>query len=203
MRTITALRQLGFTLSLDRGKVRYRFTGRRQPEGSQVQTLLAELKANRREAIECLQKETADLFLKSFRQALAELSRRYQPGTLNWIESHHPDLYQQIERTEDELDHRWREANYSLFEESLKGWQELHEQAIAAYSQPEVCDLVVLLQSGKARDLPPLKISQAETVTDAETFLRSYLRDLAHRRLGYLAYKQLQAFHKALKEEEN
>jgi hypothetical protein len=202
MRAIIALRQLDFTLSLAEGKIHYRFTGDVRPEEAVVRPLLTELKARRREAIEYLQKETAALFLKSFKKALAEPNCRYQPGTLDFIESHYPDLSQQIERAEEELDSLWREGDPGLFGEALRRWQELHEQAIQAYARPEFSGLVTLLHSGKARHLSPLRLSPAETVTDAETFLRSYLRDLAHPKLGDLAYRQLLAFLKALKKEE-
>lgn len=70
-------------------------------------------------------------------------------------------------------------------------------------SGEEFADLAALLKSGEASKLGPVQISPAEKVVDAETFLRSYLRDLGHPALKYLAQKQLQAFRRALKEEEN
>jgi hypothetical protein len=209
MECVQKLKTIGYELRLKENHIICTWGDSGQPDPQKVGPLLAELKANRREAIEYLQKETADLFLKSFKKALAELNRRYVPGTLDWVGDHCPHLCQGIERAEDELDSLWREGDPGLFGEALKRWQELHEQAMQAYAKPEFSDLVTLLQSGRSPS--PLKISPAETVTDAETFLRSYLRDLAHPRLGYLAYKQLLAFRKAtakrlvnfLKEEEN
>lgn len=203
MRCIQKLRAVGYKLKLEESRIICTWCGNGQPDPQIVGPLLAELKANKEEALRYLQKEAADLFLKSFKQALLQLNRRYQPGTLDFIESHYPDLYHKIEQAEEELDGLWREGNYGLFHESLKRWRELHEQAIQAYSQPEFYDLMILLHSEKARRLPSLRIAPGETVTDAETVLRSYLRDLRHPTLKYLAYKQLQAFRKALKKEEN
>lgn len=83
-------------------------------------------------------------------------------------------------------------------EEALRYLQE------EAYGRPQVwekfSDLMALLQSGKAKGLPPLKISSAETVSDAETFLHSYLRDLKYPMSRPLARRQLKAFREVLSE---
>jgi hypothetical protein len=87
------------------------------------------------------------------------------------------------------------------FEEASGGEdpREVAQPSEFQYSE-EFSDLVVLLQSGKARGLPPLKISPAVTVTNAGTFLCSYLRNLSHPILKHLARRQLEAFRQSLEE---
>ncbi|GFP21281.1 hypothetical protein HKBW3S06_00507 [Candidatus Hakubella thermalkaliphila] len=206
MECVQKLKTIGYELKLEENHIICTWCGSGQPDPQMVEPLLAELKANKDEALRYIQEERArdpDVFLKSFKQSLAELNRRYQPGTLDFIESHYPDLYHKMEQTEDELDSLWREGDPGLFGESSKKWQELHEQAIQTYNQPEFCDLVTLLVCGQARHLPLPEIAPGETVVEAETFLRSYLRDLGHPALKHLARRQLLAFREALKKEEN
>lgn len=206
MRCIQELRTIGYQLRLEQDRIICTWCSNGQPDPHKVGPLLAELKANKEKIVRYLQEETADLFLKNFKKALAELNHRYQPGTLDWIESHRPDLHHQMEQAEEHLDRLWREGNHRLFQEGLKRWQHLHQQAMGIYGSPsslspEFSDLVALLGSGQVRDLGPIQISPAETITNTEVFLRSYLRDLGHPVLKKLAQMQLQAFQQALARE--
>ncbi|GFP39419.1 hypothetical protein HKBW3S47_01118 [Candidatus Hakubella thermalkaliphila] len=94
------LKKIGYRLQLKGDHIICTWGGNGQPDPQKVEPLLAEVSIHKEEAIHYLREERAreqDLFLRSFKQALIQLNRRYQPGTLDWTQSHCPVLYQKIE----------------------------------------------------------------------------------------------------------
>jgi hypothetical protein len=83
-----------------------------------------------------------DPFAEMFKKALAELSRRYIEGTIDYIRKRHPDLYQKTNDAEDRLNETWKaglqgKAGIEEFRKTLKEWYLLHLQGIEIYCKEQ------------------------------------------------------------------
>lgn len=72
---------------------------------------------------------------EAFKQVVDALSRRYVAGTLDYIQEHHPAVYQKIGEADDRLNEVWKSgASIEEFRKVLEEWYLLQLRAIKTYS---------------------------------------------------------------------
>jgi len=86
--------------------------------------------------------QVPDPFADMFKNAVDKLNRQYIEGTINYIQKHHPDLYQKMNEAEDRLNECWKAGLQGMvvieeFRKILKEWYLLHLQGIEIYSKEQ------------------------------------------------------------------
>jgi len=74
-----------------------------------------------------------------FRAAVQAINKRFQPGTLEYIRDHFPEMAEEISRAFDRLNNTWGRwtpgANLEPFKRALRTWYNLHIKAIELFQE--------------------------------------------------------------------
>lgn len=71
-------------------------------------------------------------------RAAAEISDRYEEGTADFLESHHPELAREFRAARDELNDRWLAEDMSAFQEAVNRWKDLHLRGCRLFEDSRV-----------------------------------------------------------------
>jgi hypothetical protein len=76
---------------------------------------------------------TSGSMSRVFRCALEEINREYLPGTIDYVKTTDPELWERILSAEDKLTEAWLSGAAEEFHRVLDEWENLHRQAIEVY----------------------------------------------------------------------
>ncbi len=130
---IAQMESLGYSLTLDNEKIKYIYGGEVSPDPAQIRLILENLKIHKGEVVEHLRKQA--YFEAMFKQALEEINRQYEEGTIRHVREKHPALWKQIIETENRLSHLWLTGKTEDFKKSLEEWRNLNLQAIEIFRE--------------------------------------------------------------------
>lgn len=108
--------------------------GRTPNSGPPVDELLDTPQAKLKEP---LLRKQAD-FEAMFNQALEEINLNYEPGTIQFIKTTHPDLWKRIVETENKITGTWLSGNTEDFKAALDEWRKFNLQAIGIFRERSV-----------------------------------------------------------------
>jgi hypothetical protein len=138
MKAIGELRNQGYALSVDHDVLVIKYTGQGHPDPATVKPLLAELRAHKQDAIIFLrQEEQSPVAL--YQHVSNELAGLWQAGTRGYLEQHMPELAQEIDQAEAQLNIIWLAVDdgagsLDAFKVAIEQWRQTNLKAIRIYN---------------------------------------------------------------------
>ena len=141
MKTLDSLKSLGYDVRINEGNIKLSYKGEGMPDESRVLPLLHELKANKNEIIKVLQKgenisdeALQDLFLET----MDRINDEYLAGTVKYIQEHHKDLDDEVNKADDRINEVWQkcnngEASIVDFRNALSSYENLYSKSIELF----------------------------------------------------------------------
>lgn len=135
---IAKLESLGYSITLNSGKLNYVYHGEGIPDPARVIPLLEAIKTHKGQVVEHLKKQACIEFEAMFNQALEEINSKYVFGTIPYIKGTHPHLWQRLVEVENKLSEAWLRGIDDEFKRNLDEWTNLNFKAIEAFKGRDI-----------------------------------------------------------------
>lgn len=122
MDAIDKVRSLGYSVTLDGGKLRYTYQGKDNPIQEEITPLLEVLKVHKGEIL------NDSCFL--IEQTLQEVNRGYHPGTVEWMKTEREKTWAEIRQKEQAINQGALAGDISGLRGSLIQYRELWNRVI-------------------------------------------------------------------------
>ena len=146
MKTLDNLKSLGYDVEVKENNIKLLYRGEGKPDKNRVLPLLEELKVNKDKAIKEIQKSehiSDEVLQDLFLETMNKINNEYLTGTVKYIQEHHKDLDDDIDKADNRINEVWKEcnkgeANIEDFKTALDSYQTLYLEAIELFESKKV-----------------------------------------------------------------